>query len=124
MKGKTLLVIALIAFAIYWLSKKAKGATTAKTFKLNADWGNSSFKFMHPSWGTILLNDLDQPTGQYNELWDNDSLQLGWNKVPGSKIVVTLLHKRGNVFSEVYVLDLNAKKSEYYSELQPVTVTA
>lgn len=124
MNGKAIIVTALIAFIIYWISKNAKGATTAKTFKLNADWSNNNFKFTHPSWGTILLNDLNQPTGQYNNLWQNDELQLGWNKVPGSKIVVTLLHKRGNVFSEVYVLDLNAKKATYYSELQPVTVTA
>jgi hypothetical protein len=125
MKTKTIVIVIAIAAIIYWLAKKAKATTSGKqNFKLKADWSANRFKLQHPAWGTKELNHPQGQEGAYNQLFENADLQLGWNRVPGDKIVVTLLHKRGNVFSEVYVLDLNAKTAQYYSELQPVTVTA
>lgn len=125
MNTKTILIIAAIAAIILWFTRKAKAApTSSRRFKLKADWSIPRFELSHPAWGVKVLDQPQGTEGAYNQLFDNADLQLGWNRVPGNKIVVTLLHKRGNVFSEVYVLDLNASTATYHSELQPATVTA
>jgi len=127
MKTKTIIIISIIALIILFLWNRAKGGTAAQVgrqFKLKADWSANKFKLTHPAWGVKELTDPQGQEGAYNQLYEDEDLQLGWNRVPADKIVVTLLHKRGNVFSEVYVLDLNAKSAQYYSELQPATVTA
>lgn len=125
MNTKTLLITAAVIALIVFLYKKAKGAGSSSQFKLAAaDWGSKKFTFTHPALGAHTITNPQGQEGSYIPMVHDDDLQLGWTRVPGNKIVVTLLHKTGSVFSEVYVLDLNAKQANYHSELQPVTVTA
>jgi hypothetical protein len=125
---KVLLTSAIIA-AIVWLFSRAKSKAAPITqvgrkFKLKADWSVPRFEFSHPAWGTKKLVDTNAPEGQYNELFKNADYQLGWNRVPGNKLVVSLLHMNSTTFSEVYVIDLNASEATYTTELSEVMITA
>jgi hypothetical protein len=96
-----------------------------REFKLIwADWSDQKFRFSHPDLKTHTINNADVIEGQFQLLEDTPKLNLGWHKVPGNKIVVTLVHKTGSIFSEVYVLNLNTKRAAYYSQNTEVVVTA
>jgi len=125
---KVLLTSAIIA-AVIWLFSRAKAKAAPVTqmgrkFKLKADWSIPRFEFTHPAWGSRTIAALNAPEGQYNELFKNADYQLGWNRVPGNKLVVSLLHMNSSTFSEVYVIDLNAKEAQYTTELSEVMITA
>jgi hypothetical protein len=122
---KIIMLLALALAVILLLRKKAKLDTSTVAFRLQwADWSAQKFTFSHPALGKHNIVAPMATEGAYHQLANTDELQLGWNRVPGNKVVVTLLHKVGSVFSEVYVLDLDGQTAEYYSELNGVTVTA
>jgi hypothetical protein len=125
MNTKIIMLLAFLAALILFLRKKAKVDTSNVAFRLQwADWSAQKFIFSHPKLGQHNIVAPMATEGAYHQLANTDELQLGWNRVPGNKVVVTLLHKVGSVFSEVYVLDLDGETAEYYSELNGVTVTA
>lgn len=125
MNTKIIMLLAFLAAIILFFRKKAKADTSNVAFRLQwADWSAQKFTFSHPNLGQHNIVAPMATEGAYHQLANTDELQLGWNRVPGNKVVVTLLHKVGSVFSEVYVLDLDGETAEYYSELNGVTVTA
>ena len=121
MNTKTALIISAIIAFLLLLVNRSKAATANKIFGFKADWSIPKFDFTHPDLGRHTLIRPSAQDGFYNLLKHTNALQLGWTQVPGNKIVVTLVHLQDSIFSEIYVLDLNAQSAEYTREMQQVT---
>ena len=115
----------VIAIALFFLSKKTNATPFQKRLLLNADWHSKIFKFSHPDIGEQVIRDpLRGDLGKYHLLTANAKYEIGWQKALDNLVVVTLLHKSGSTFSEVYTLNFSNNEAKYYSELSPVTITA
>lgn len=115
----------VIAIALFFLTKKSSATPFQKRLLLKADWSDKTFEFSHPDIGSHVVREpLRGDLGKYHLIKADSKFELGWQKALDNLVIVTLLHKSGSTFSEVYTLNFSNNESKYYSELQPVTVTA
>lgn len=127
MKKETTTIIfavALVAVILLVTKKASAGTPNQKRLLLKANFLDKIFEFSHPELGKHVVRDpLRSDLGKYNLLTANSKYDLGWQKALDNLVVVTLLHKQGTTFSEVYTLNFDTNEAKYFSELSPVTIT-
>lgn len=124
MNKTAIIIIAAVIVFLLFFRKIGNGMAPKKVFKLNADFKDRIFEFTHPELGVhTVAKPKKTHIGKYNLLAANDKYDLGWVRALENTVVVTLMHKTGPVFSEVYVLDLANDNAKYYSEYEAVTIS-
>ncbi len=127
MKKETTTIIFAVALiaVIALVTRKASASTpNQKRLLLKANFLDKIFEFSHPDLGKHVVRDpLRSDLGKYNLLTANTKYDLGWQKALDNLVVVTLLHKQGTTFSEVYTLNFDTNEAKYFSELSPVTIS-
>lgn len=113
--------IALVAIVLLLLTRKAKAKPGSK-FLLDAFYGPNKFKFTTPV-GIFTLNNPDTSSPGVHILKDTEKYNLAWQAPLPGLIVVSLVHKTGVVFAEVYSIDLEAQNATYSKEYNQVVVT-